>query len=120
MKLKFTMNSLYICVKDMNRAINFYEELLSQSVEKRDEVFSVFNIGGFRFCLFDNSKVQEKVNWGDNCLPSFEVNDMNELFNRLEVLKAEIVFPVTKINNNLVLEFRDTEGNDIEVYCRIV
>lgn len=118
MELKFTLNSLYICVKDMNRAIGFYEKLLDQPVEKREEVFSVFNIGGFRFCLFDNNKVQEKVTWGDNCLPSFEVDDMNELISRLEVLKAEIVFPVTDINNNLVLEFKDTEGNDIEIYCR--
>jgi predicted enzyme related to lactoylglutathione lyase len=119
MELKFTLNSLYICVSDMNRAIDFYEKLLEQSVEKSDEVFSIFNIDGFRFCLFNNNKVQEKVIWGDNCLPSFEVNDINELISRLEILNAEIVFPVTKINNNLVLEFKDTEGNDIEVYCKI-
>lgn len=103
----------------MNRAIDFYEKLLEQSVEKRDEIFSIFNIDGFRFCLFNNRKVQEKVNWGDNCLPSFEVNDMSKLMDRLETLNAKIVFPLTKINDNLVLEFKDTEGNDIEVYCRI-
>ncbi|MGV8984355.1 VOC family protein [Clostridium sp.] len=119
MKLNFALNSIYICVKDMNRAIDFYEKLFEQSVEKRDEVFSVFNIDGFRFCLFNNNKVQEKVEWGDNCLPSFEVNDMNKLMDRLEILSAKIVFPVTKINDNLVLEFKDTEGNDIEAYCRI-
>src|SRR5471030_2318827 len=110
MGLNFTLNSLYICVKDMNRAIDFYEKLLEQSVENRDKVFSIFDIDGFRFCLFNNSKVQEKVNWGDNCLPSFEVNDMNKLIAKLEMLNAKIVFPVTKINNNLVLEFKDTEG----------
>ncbi|MBU3142692.1 VOC family protein [Clostridium sp. CF012] len=120
MTLNFKLNSLYICVKDMNRAIDFYEKLLQQSIEKRDEVFSSFSIDGFRFCLFNNNKAQEKVNWGDNCLPSFQVNDMNKLIDRLEILNAKIVFPVTKINNNLVLEFKDTEGNDIEVYCRIL
>jgi len=120
MGLNFTLNSLYICVKDMNRAIDFYERLLERSPEKRDEVFSIFNINGFRFCLFNNSRVQEKVNWGDNCLPSLEVNNMSRLIERLEILNAEIVFPVTKIYDNLVLEFKDTEGNDIEVYCRIV
>ncbi|MFD3155695.1 VOC family protein [Haloimpatiens sp. FM7330] len=120
MELNFTLNSLYICVKDMNRAIDFYEKLLEQSVEKRDEVFSIFNINGFRFCLFNNSKVQERVNWGDNCLPSFEVNNMDKLIERLKALNAKIVFPLTKINDNLVLEFTDTEGNDIEVYCRIL
>lgn len=86
---------------------------------ERHEVFSVFNINGFRFCLFNNSKMQEQVNWGENCLPSFEVNDISKLINRLEILNAKLVFPLTKINDNLVLEFKDTEGNDIEVYCRI-
>lgn len=120
MALDFKLNSLYICVRNMDRAIDFYEKLLEQSVDNRDEVFSTFNIEGFKFCLFNNSKVQEKVNWGDNCLPSFEVNDMEILIERLEILDAKIVFPVTKINKNLVLEFKDTEGNDIEVYCRIL
>ena len=120
MGLKFKLNSIYICVKDMNRAIDFYGKLLKQSQEKTDEIFSIFNIHGFKFCLFNNMKVKEKVSWGDNCLPSFEVNDINKLIDRLEILNAKIVFPVTKINNNMVLEFTDTEGNDIEVYCKII
>jgi predicted enzyme related to lactoylglutathione lyase len=103
----------------MNRAIDFYEKLLDQSVKKRDELFSVFNIDGFRFCLFDNSKVNEQVTWGDNCLPSFEVNDINKLTEKLKLINAEIVFPLTKIDQNWVLEFKDSEGNDIEIYCRI-
>lgn len=45
---------------------------------------------------------------------------MNKLIERLEVVKAKIVFPVTKINNNLVIEFKNTEGNDIEVYYKIL
>ena len=96
MGLNFNLNSLYICVKDMDRAIDFYEKLLEQSVNNRDEVFSIFNIDGFKFCLFNNTKVREKVNWGDSCLPSFEVNDMKKLTDRLEILNAKIVFPLNK------------------------
>ncbi len=43
MPLKMILNSMYICVKDMDRAINFYELLLDQKVSKRDSVFSIFN-----------------------------------------------------------------------------
>jgi len=118
LELKITLNSLYICVKDMNRAIRFYEEFLGQKVDEKDEIFSIFIISNFRFCLFNNSKVDETVTWGDNCLPSFEVNDINKLIEKLKDLKAEIIFPLTKINDNLVLEFKDSEGNDIEVYCK--
>ncbi len=118
MGIELTLNSLYICVKDMDRAINFYEEFFEQKVDNKDDIFSVFNINGFRFCLFNNSKVNENVTWGDNCLPSFKVNDIGKLTKKLKTLNAEIVFPLTKIKGNWVLEFKDSEGNDIEVYCK--
>lgn len=103
----------------MERAIKFYENIFEQSIEIKDTVLSVFVLKGFRFCLFNNIKVNEEVTWGDNCLPSFEVNNIYELIEKLARLKVEIVFPLTKINNNWVLEFKDSEGNDIEIYCKI-
>ncbi|MFX1308127.1 MAG: VOC family protein [Promethearchaeota archaeon] len=120
MTLDITLNSLYICVKEMDRAIKFYESFFEQPVFKKDQIFSIFNIKGFRFCLFNNSKVNENVTWGDNCLPSFEVNDINKVREKLKKLDRKIVFPLTKIQDNWVLEFKDTEGNDIEVYCKII
>lgn len=82
-------------------------------------MFSIFIINEFRYCLFNNSKVHEKVIWGDNCLPSFQVDNINEIINKLKKLKAKIVFPLTRINDNYVLEFKDSEGNDIEVYSKM-
>ena len=119
MTLDITLNSLYICVKNMDRAIKFYENFFEQPVFKKDKILSIFNIKGFRFCLFNNSEVNENVTWGDNCLPSFEVNDINKVIEKLKMLEREIVFPLTKIGDNWVLEFKDTEGNDIEVYSKI-
>ena len=119
MDFEIKLNSLYICVKDMERAINFYQNLFENPVDVKDEVFSIFQLKDFRFCLFNNSKVNEKVSWGDNCLPSFEVNDIDILIKKIKALEAEIVFPLTQINDNWVLEFKDSEGNDIEVYSKI-
>lgn len=117
MNFEIKLNSLYICVKDMDRAINFYEQLFNCKVSTKDDIFSSFQLESFRFCLFNNEKVKEAVTFGDNCLPSFQVNDMTILMDKLKELNCDIVFPLTKINNNLVLEFKDCEGNDIEVYC---
>ena len=114
-----TLNSLYICVKNMDRAIKFYENFLEQPVFKKDKIYSIFIIKGFRFGLFNNSEVNENVTWGDNCLPSFKVNDVNKIVEKLKKLEREIVFPLTKILDNWVLEFKDTEGNDIEVTSKI-
>lgn len=113
-----TLNSLYLCVKDMERAIDFYERFLERPVTEKDEIFSIFDVDGFRFCLFDNNKARESVTWGDNCLPSFRIDTLESLLKKIEELQVEIVFPLTHIKDNWVLEFKDSEGNDIEVYCR--
>jgi len=117
MELTFRINSLYICVKDMQRAVDFYEHLLGQKVTERNEIYSIFDVGGFRYGLFANEKMNEPKRWGNNCLPSFSVNDINLFLQRLEELHCKIVFPLTVIGKNQVLEFTDSEGNDIEVTC---
>lgn len=114
MGIDFRISSLYICVDDMTRAINFYEELFDQKVTVRDEIYSVFDINGFRYGLFNYKKMNERHTFGNNCLPSIEVSDLNEFTEKLKILKSEIVFPITKIGSNYVLEFVDSEGNNIE------
>ena len=44
MELELKLNSLYICVKNKERAINFYEEFFKQKVGIKDEIFSVINV----------------------------------------------------------------------------
>ena len=119
MKLNIKINSLYICVKDMRRAISFYEILFDHSVDIEDDIFSIFKLNDFNFCLFNNENVNEHVLYGYNCLPSFEVNNINLLIEKLDLLKVKIVFPLSRINHNLVLEFEDSEGNHIEAYYKI-
>lgn len=107
------MKSLYLCVSDMDRAINFYENLLEQSVTVRDEIYSVFDIHGFRMGLFAYQKVNEPHVFGSNCLPSLGVDSIDVLKRKLSELK--IVFPLTQIGPNWVAEFEDSEGNHIEI-----
>ncbi len=60
--------SLYLCVLDMERAITFYESFFEKPVMRRDEVYSIFDIDGFRFGLFAFEKVGETHIFGSNCL----------------------------------------------------
>lgn len=119
MEIDYNISSLYICVDDMERAINFYEELFEKAVTVRDEIYSVFDINGFRYGLFNYKKMEEKHTFGNNCLPSIEVSDLNKFIEKLKTLKSKIVFPITKIGSNYVLEFVDSEGNNIEATCPI-
>ena len=118
MNLEIKMGSLYICVKNMQRAVQFYETFLGQKADTVDPVFSVFDIRGFRYCLFYPDKVNESVTWGDSCLPSFEVNDIDLAFQKVTGMGCPVVFPLKQIGTNMVFECTDSEGNDIELFCK--
>jgi len=114
MNLSFYIKSMYVCVKDMDRAIGFYEKLLDQKVSDRNEIYSVFDINGFRYGLFAYQLTDENKTWGNNCLPGIEVNDMERFIERIHELNCSIVFPLKRTGKNMVLEFTDSEGNTIE------
>lgn len=111
--MDFQINSLYLCVSNMDRAVKFYEDFLEQSVTVRDKIYSVFDVHGFRLGLFAFREVRESHVLGSNCLPSISVADLDGLKRKTEGLK--IVFPLTKIGTNWVTEFEDSEGNHIEL-----
>ena len=107
------IKSLYICVNDMQRAIDFYTDFFEKNPIKADSIYTVFDVNGFRFGLFAYKKMKEKHTFGSNCLPSIEVDSLEILKRKIENLK--ICFPLTKIENNYVVEFIDSEGNHIEL-----
>lgn len=107
------IRSLYLCVTDMDRAIRFYEDFFERPAVKRDEIYSVFEIGGFRLGLFAFEKKGEEHRFGSNCLPSVEVESLAVLQKKLNGLKS--VFPLQKIGRNWVSDFEDSEGNHIEL-----
>lgn len=111
--MKCTIKSMYLCVKDMKRAILFYETFLEKKVLIQDDVYSVFDIDGFRLGLFAYEKMGESHVFGSNCLPSLEVENLDILKEKTKDL--EICFPLTQIGKNWVLEFVDSEGNHIEL-----
>lgn len=111
------IKSLYLCVTDMNRAVKFYEDFFEQSVTVMDDIYSVFEINRFRFGLFAFEKMKEPHSFGNSCLPSIEVENIEILKQKIKDLK--IIFPVKAINSNWVCEFEDSEGNHIELTAPI-
>jgi predicted enzyme related to lactoylglutathione lyase len=111
------VDSLYIIVDDMERAISFYEDFFEQKVSEKGEVGSCFEVDGFRFNLFAYKMVNETHVYGSNCLPSLHFDTLEKMKEKLE--GKEICFPLMKIGKNWVAEFVDSEGNHIEVYTAI-
>ncbi|MFO7814306.1 MAG: VOC family protein [Halanaerobiales bacterium] len=117
--MKPKLESAYICVQDMVRAVNFYQWFLERESRKLKESFYLFKIGDFRLFLFKKGSENENVRYGDNCLLSFEVENAPQLLEKMKNKGVEIVFPLQKILENYVFEFVDPEGNRIEVFSKI-
>lgn len=117
MEYSVKLNSFRLSVKDVNRASSFYESILGIKPSDQGEN-CVFELNGMRIILYDYQKYKEYVGFGDNCLISFEVDDIFRFKSRLVELNIQIVFPITKIGSNYVMEFKDSEGNDVEVYSK--
>lgn len=115
--MKCSIGSLYLCVNNMDRAIHFYEAFFEQPVTVKDEIYSVFEIQGFRFGLFAYERMKEKHEFGSNCLPSISVDNLQVLKSKIAAL--EICFPITHIGSNWVAEFVDSEGNHIEITTKL-
>lgn len=107
------IRSMYLCVRDMERAIGFYETFFEQKATETDDIYSVFDINGFRLGLFAYERRNETHVFGSNCLPSIEVESLELLKNKIKAL--DICFPLTKIGRYWVAEFIDSEGNHIEI-----
>ena len=113
------LESAYIAVENTNRAINFYEWFLERKAAKKGESLYLFDVNGFRLFLFDHNKENEEVKYGDNCLLSFEVDDAEKIKEKIEERNLKIIFPLTKILDNMVFEFEDPEGNHLEVFSKV-
>jgi hypothetical protein len=50
-----------------------------------------------------------RATWGDNCLPSFEVDDIQEAYQKIKDLKCDVAFLLKRIGDNMVFEFTDSE-----------
>jgi predicted enzyme related to lactoylglutathione lyase len=55
--MNYNIKSLYLCVTDMERAILFYESFFEQKVTVKDNIYSIFDINGFRLGLFAFEKM---------------------------------------------------------------
>jgi len=117
--MKPKLESAYIAIENTDRALSFYEWFLERSAAKKGESLYLFNVDGFRLFLFDHNNENEEVKYGDNCLLSFEVDDAEKTKEKIEDRGLKIIFPLTKILDNIVFEFKDPEGNHIEVFSRI-
>ncbi|MCD4670160.1 MAG: lactoylglutathione lyase [Actinomycetia bacterium] len=114
---KYKFNSLYVSVEDMNRAISFYEKLFGKKVRKKDDRYSEFSFGKLSFGLYSSKYDGVKVEYGANCVPNFEIENTEEEYKRIKEFAPTIDDEIMKLPQMSLFQFKDTEGNIIEVYA---
>lgn len=111
------IESLYVAAKDFDRAKAFYTQTLFQKEPSSStDRFVFYDVDGFQFGVFDPSVTGESVSFGDNCVPTFEVSDLEALHDRLRAENVEIVMPLQEVNDIVIFQCRDSEGSVLEFY----
>ena len=111
------VNSLYVSVKDRPRALNLYQNIIFEREPYLEtDRFVFFNIEGFLFGLFDSTVTGEKVQYGNNTVPTIEVNDVDSLYERLTKVGLKTILPLQEVNGTKIFQVEDTESNILEFY----
>lgn len=108
-----------VTVKDMERATEFYSELLEQEPAHESDRLVIYEPGDLMLGLYDpteDGRSVEEVRWGNNCIPAFRVEDLDTEEERISDF-AEIEYRYELEDHSGVL-FTDTEGNVLEIYER--
>jgi predicted enzyme related to lactoylglutathione lyase len=112
-----TLSSVYVGVKDMDRALAFYRSVFGVDPEQAEERFSTFTVRPVDFGLYDAEYDGHEFTFGDNCVPNFEVDDVESAHERIETLAPELVHDdILEFGDYRTFQFVDTEGNTIEVF----
>ena len=111
------LSSVYVGVEDMERAVDFYRELFETAPVQREERFSKFAFGTVDFGLYNPGYDGYAVEFGNNCVPNFEVDDVEAAYRRIERIAPEMVHDeILEFGDYRTFHFVDTEGNEIEVF----
>ncbi|MCK5490992.1 MAG: VOC family protein [Candidatus Pacebacteria bacterium] len=114
--MKPRINALYLSVKDMKRAVKFYENVFNVKVSLFNERISSFDFEIFTFLLFNPKIDNEKLLIGNNIIPNIEVENIKKMLKLIKNKECEIIMPLKKIDKYSIFQTRDTEGNIIEFY----
>ena len=120
MTTKLTVNALYVCVFDMQRARHFYEtRIFGRPPVSNSDRFSAFDINGFLFCLFAPAVEGEPHQIGNNCVATIETDDLDSLLQSCEQSDIRIHRPPRTVDGMRLFQILDSEDNIVEFYQQL-
>ncbi|MBT2688974.1 VOC family protein [Bacillus sp. ISL-47] len=110
--VKNQVGAIFIHVKDMNRAIDFYSQLLGHPKKETAHEGMIYDLpvsGGSGIILDANKGVVAKQD--AKPLFFFDTNDIYQSYDYVKSLNAEIFSEIEEHGDISFFNFRDSEGN---------
>ncbi len=107
--MKPQLNAIYLTVKDMDRAVKFYEDVFGTRASSKDKRMSLFELGNVVLLLYDSQVDNESVIFGNNVVPAIQVEDVSKMFEVIKNKNCEIISPLEKVGDYYLFQARDTE-----------
>ena len=112
-------NTVYLCVKDLDRAIKFWEAVLGKKVKNRYKTrWADFGEKEFNFGLYNPAFDGQTYKKGDNVIVNFYTNNVKKEHARIKKLKPKQITEIQRVNFMFPYDyfmFIDLDGNLIEV-----
>ncbi len=120
-----TLNSVCLITPDVRRLRAFYQSVLDVAAEG-DDVFTTFSTPGAALTLFSTQGLEGMVPGllagagAGTCFLEFEVEDVDQDYERLKALNVTLVKPPTTQPWGVrSVWFRDPDGNLVNFYARV-
>jgi predicted enzyme related to lactoylglutathione lyase len=113
----YKMNSVYVSVLDMSRAVTFYEKLFNKKADRMDKRFSEFHFGDVNFGLYAPKEDGVEITYGSNCVVNFEIEEATTEYERIKDFAPEMDDEIMHLKVMDLFQLKDTEGNILEVYA---
>ena len=115
------LDAMYIVVRDMHAAREFYARLFERDPVLIDDRFSGFDLGGVLFGLFNAGDFSEAVDshglvFGNNCVPNIRVSFLDDLYARVQALEPPELTEVQTTGPYRLFQVQDADGNRVEFY----
>ncbi|MBN1934551.1 MAG: VOC family protein [Anaerolineae bacterium] len=118
-------NSICIVTGNVRGLRDFYQRVLQMAAEG-DEIFATFSTPGANLTLFSVQGMEGMApgsmsgSGAGNCVLEFQVQDVDEEYERLRALDVEVVKPPTTQPWGLrSVWFRDPDGNIVNFYAHV-
>lgn len=120
-----SLKSICLITQDVQSLRDFYQNVL-EVIPEGDDSFVVFSASGANLSLFSAQNLEEMVpgrindSGAGNCFLEFEVEDVDQEYERLRGFNAEIVKPPTTQPWGLrSVWFHDPDGNKINFFASV-